>query len=207
MINSAHRGSRLAPSGMHTPLHCYCVALPPHAMLAHGLSGQTCLLSCAGTCFHMLQLLLDKMLAQCNTCTLCCRSISADTFYVAYSTAHQVVGVMAWPLDGDPNKSLALIAHPGKVVGMNLSHDGCKLVTAGADDGSIMIWQVLSPPQTLTITIATCTVIVLFTLSVTAPLHISSLAGSKRQKELLTGTFACWRFHQARYQSGCGSCR
>ncbi len=80
---------------------------------------------------------------------MCCRSISADTFYVAYSTAHQVVGVMAWPLDGDPNKSLALIAHPGNVAGMNLSHDGCKLVTAGADDGSIMIWQVLSPSQTL----------------------------------------------------------
>jgi WD40 repeat protein len=111
-----------------------------------------------------------------------CRSLSADTFYVAYSTAHQVVGVMAWPLDGDPNKSLALIAHPGNIAGMNLSHDGCKLVTAGADDGSIMIWQVLSPSQTLIITIATCTVIVPFTLSVTAPLHISSWLSSWQQK-------------------------
>ncbi len=100
---------------------------------------------------------------------MCCRSISTDTFYVAYSTAHQVVGVMAWPLDGDPNKSLALIAHPGKVAGMNLTHDGCKLVTAGADDGSIMIWQVLSLSQRLVITIATSTVTVVFTLSVTAP--------------------------------------
>ncbi len=49
---------------------------------------------------------------------------------------------MAWPLDGDPNKSLGLVAHPGRVVGMNLSHDGCKLVTAGGDDGSVMVWQV-----------------------------------------------------------------
>ena len=89
---------------------------------------------------------------------------------------------MAWPLDGDPNKSLALIAHPGAVAGMNLSHDGCKLVTAGADDGSIMIWQVLSPSQSLVITIATCTVIVLFTLSVTASLHISSWLSSWQQK-------------------------
>jgi len=98
-----------------------------------------------------------------------CRSLSADTFYVAYSTAHQVVGVMAWPLDGDPNKSMALIAHPGNIAGMNLSHDGCKLVTAGADDGSIMIWQVLPLSQTLVITIATSTVTVVFTLCVTAP--------------------------------------
>ena len=72
-----------------------------------------------------------------------CRSISSDAFYIAYSTAQQVIGVMAWPLDGDPNKSLGLMAHPGRIVGMSLSHDGCKLVTAGGDDGSIMVWQVL----------------------------------------------------------------
>lgn len=51
---------------------------------------------------------------------------------------------MAWPLNGDPAKSLGLIAHPGPVVGMNLSHDGCKLVTAGHNDGSVMVWQVLA---------------------------------------------------------------
>ncbi|KAL3138111.1 hypothetical protein ABBQ38_005341 [Trebouxia sp. C0009 RCD-2024] len=75
-----------------------------------------------------------------NSCRVF-RSISADTFYIAYSTAQQVVGVMAWPLNGDPAKSLGLIAHPGPVVGMNLSHDGCKLVTAGHNDGSVMVWQ------------------------------------------------------------------
>lgn len=71
------------------------------------------------------------------------RSILSDTFYIAYSTAQQVVGVMAWPLNGDPDTSLGLIAHPGPVVGMNLSHDGCKLITAGRNDGSVMVWQVL----------------------------------------------------------------
>ena len=71
-----------------------------------------------------------------------CRSSSSDSFYIAYSTAQHVVGVVAWPLTGDPSKSLGLVAHPGKVAGMNLTHDGCKLVTAGADDGSVMVWQV-----------------------------------------------------------------
>jgi len=54
------------------------------------------------------------------------------------------VGVIAWPLDGDPGKCLGVVAHPGGVVGMNLSHDGCKLVTAGGDDGCVMVWQVMS---------------------------------------------------------------
>ncbi len=159
---------------MHTLLHCQSTALLLHALLAHGMSGLTCLPCCASACFHMLHLLLDKTHAPCKIQTLYRRSISADTFYVAYSTAHQVVGVMAWPLDGDPNKSLALIAHPGKVAGMNLSHDGCKLVTAGADDGSIMIWQVLSPPQSRIIAIAASTVTVVFILSVAAP-HLGKL--------------------------------
>ena len=73
---------------------------------------------------------------------LTCRSMSSDTFYIAYSTAEHVVGVVAWPLTGDASKVLGLVAHPGKVAGMNLTHDGCKLVTAGADDGSVMVWQV-----------------------------------------------------------------
>lgn len=76
---------------------------------------------------------------------------------------------MAWPLDGNPSKSMGLIAHPGKVAGMNLTHDGCKMVTAGADDGSIMIWQVLPLSQKLVITFVASTVAVVFTLSVTAP--------------------------------------
>lgn len=74
----------------------------------------------------------------------CCRSVSSESFYVAYSTADQVVGLLAWPIDGDPSKTLGLIAHPGGVVGMGLSHDSCKLVTAGADDGSVMVWQVIA---------------------------------------------------------------
>lgn len=68
--------------------------------------------------------------------------MSTEAFYIAYSTADQVVGLLAWPLDGDPAKTLGLIAHPGPLVGMSLSHDSCKLVTAGAADGSVMVWQV-----------------------------------------------------------------
>lgn len=68
--------------------------------------------------------------------------MSTEAFYVAYSTAEQVVGLLSWPLDGNPQKTLGLIAHPGPIVGISLSHDSCKLVTAGGADGSVMVWQV-----------------------------------------------------------------
>lgn len=68
--------------------------------------------------------------------------MSTEAFYIAYSTADQVVSLLSWPLDGDPANTLELIAPPGPLVGMSLAHDSCKLVTAGAADGSVMVWQV-----------------------------------------------------------------
>lgn len=94
-----------------------------------------------------------------NPCQSVCRALASDSFYVAYSTADHVVGVMAWPLDGDPSKSLGLVAHPGRIAGMNLSHDGCKLVTAGVDDGSIMVWRVLSPSHQLLLVLSQLTLL------------------------------------------------
>jgi hypothetical protein len=51
--------------------------------------------------------------------------------WLAYSTAEQVVGLIVWPLDGDPQHSMGVIAHPGEVRGLALSFDGRKLVTLG----------------------------------------------------------------------------
>lgn len=51
--------------------------------------------------------------------------------WLAYCTPDRVVGLMSWPLDGDPSRSMGLIAHPGAVCGMAVSFDGRKLITAG----------------------------------------------------------------------------
>ncbi|KAJ9526919.1 hypothetical protein QJQ45_017710 [Haematococcus lacustris] len=58
-------------------------------------------------------------------------STSSDSAFLAYSTAERVVGLVAWPLDGDPARSLGLIAHPGQVLDIAISYDGRKLLTTG----------------------------------------------------------------------------
>ncbi|KAK9829874.1 hypothetical protein WJX72_008365 [[Myrmecia] bisecta] len=70
------------------------------------------------------------------------RSGVTDQPYVAYCTADRVVGLLAWPLDGDASRALGLIAHPRALAGMAVSHDGRKLLTAGRADGVINIWEV-----------------------------------------------------------------
>lgn len=60
-----------------------------------------------------------------------CRSVTDGGAWLAYSTAEQVVGLIVWPLDGDPQHSMGVIAHPGEVKGLALSFDGRKLVTLG----------------------------------------------------------------------------
>lgn len=59
------------------------------------------------------------------------RSVKDGRVWLAYSTGDQVVGLIVWPLDGDPKHSMGVIAHPGEVQGMALSFDGRKLVTFG----------------------------------------------------------------------------
>ncbi|KAL6765212.1 WD40-repeat-containing domain protein [Haematococcus lacustris] len=68
-------------------------------------------------------------------------STSSDSAFLAYSTAERVVGLVAWPLDGDPARSLGLIAHPGQVLDIAISYDGRKLLTTGAD-GILNMWDV-----------------------------------------------------------------
>lgn len=62
--------------------------------------------------------------------------------YVAYATAEKVVGVMKLPLDGNPHRSMGLIAHPGEVSMIAASHDGRYLVSAGGADMTVNLWEV-----------------------------------------------------------------
>ncbi|KAL1528602.1 hypothetical protein AB1Y20_009940 [Prymnesium parvum] len=64
-----------------------------------------------------------------------------DDRYIAYATHEKVVGIMKLPLDGNPNKAMGLIAHPGEVADLCSSWDGKWLVTAGGSDMSIHLWS------------------------------------------------------------------
>jgi len=62
--------------------------------------------------------------------------------YLAYSTCEKVVGLCKMPLDGNPNKAMGLIAHPGPISCIAVSHDSQTLVTAGGTDATVNLWQI-----------------------------------------------------------------
>jgi len=62
--------------------------------------------------------------------------------YLAYSTEDKVIGLVKYPLDGNPYKSMGLVAHPGEISGFAPSHDGRMLISAGGSDMSIHVWAV-----------------------------------------------------------------
>ena len=49
---------------------------------------------------------------------------------------------MELPLDGNPNKAMGLIAHPGEISDLATTWDGKWLITAGGFDHSIHLWKV-----------------------------------------------------------------
>ena len=62
--------------------------------------------------------------------------------FLIYSTKQKVIGLIKMPLDGNPNKTMGLIAHPGKVVDMCTTKDGRYLFTCGGDDLAINMWSI-----------------------------------------------------------------
>jgi WD40 repeat protein len=66
--------------------------------------------------------------------------------YLVYSTAKKVIGLIKLPLDGNPNKTMGLIAHPDEITDFCPSADGRFLFTCGGDDLSVKMWSIdLSP--------------------------------------------------------------
>eukprot|EP00743_Colponemidia_sp_Colp-15_P001768 GILK01001931.1.p1 GENE.GILK01001931.1~~GILK01001931.1.p1 ORF type:complete len:943 (-),score=124.32 GILK01001931.1:124-2952(-) len=62
--------------------------------------------------------------------------------YLAYATRDKVVGIIKLPLDGNPNKTMGLIAHPGEVAEIACSHDGRYMLTCGGADLCVNMWAV-----------------------------------------------------------------
>lgn len=62
---------------------------------------------------------------------------------VAFTTADKV-GLLLLPVDGNPNNSMAVIAHPSTcgVTNMAVSHDGRYVFTAGGASKTIHAWEV-----------------------------------------------------------------
>lgn len=65
---------------------------------------------------------------------------SSFPWYLAYMTEERVVGLCKLPLDGNPNKTMGLIAHPRNVTALCVSNDGQYLFTSGGEDLTVNQW-------------------------------------------------------------------
>ncbi|EAS05799.2 WD-40 protein, putative (macronuclear) [Tetrahymena thermophila SB210] len=62
--------------------------------------------------------------------------------YLAYSTKEKVVGIIKLPLEGNPNQTMGLIAHPDKITSISCSNDGKHFFSSGSDDYCVNVWSV-----------------------------------------------------------------
>ncbi|OQR88865.1 hypothetical protein THRCLA_10058 [Thraustotheca clavata] len=62
--------------------------------------------------------------------------------YCAYSTHEKIVGLIKLPFDGNPHKSMGLIAHSGRISNVAVTCDGRYFITAGGKDMIVNMWEV-----------------------------------------------------------------
>ncbi|KAI8804403.1 WD40-repeat-containing domain protein [Cladochytrium replicatum] len=60
--------------------------------------------------------------------------------YLVYSTEEKVAGIISLPLDGNPRRSMGLIAHPGKISNLCVTYDNQYVLSAGGIDGAVHMW-------------------------------------------------------------------
>ncbi|EDV24111.1 uncharacterized protein TRIADDRAFT_57268 [Trichoplax adhaerens] len=60
--------------------------------------------------------------------------------YLAFIT-NDKVGLQILPIDGNPHRTMALMAHPGRVTNMACSYDGQHIFTSGGSDSTVFMWK------------------------------------------------------------------
>ena len=94
---------------------------------------QTCLGPTYGGHLNKLKLLTRKKFQP---------SASVEDYYLAYSTSEKIVGLLKLPVDGNPNKSMGMIAHPDKVTDIDISGDNKFMFTCGGLDLCMNMWYI-----------------------------------------------------------------
>lgn len=83
-------------------------------------------------------------IAENEPITMMCHVHRKNENAVAFSHK-KVIGLQHLPIDGNPNKYLAMVGHPRKILFMKVSHCHKYLFTIGADDPSVYIWKIKIP--------------------------------------------------------------
>lgn len=57
-----------------------------------------------------------------------------------FTTGQRILGVGHFPLDGNPAQTMGVVAHPGEITRVAVSHDGVYVFSAGGSDLSVNMW-------------------------------------------------------------------
>eukprot|EP00599_Poterioochromonas_sp_BG-1_P007632 CAMPEP_0173138452 /NCGR_PEP_ID=MMETSP1105-20130129/3699_1 /TAXON_ID=2985 /ORGANISM="Ochromonas sp., Strain BG-1" /LENGTH=858 /DNA_ID=CAMNT_0014051051 /DNA_START=306 /DNA_END=2882 /DNA_ORIENTATION=- len=67
-----------------------------------------------------------------------------------FSTHHRIIGVGHFPLDGNPEKTMGIVAHPGEITSIAVSFDGKFVFSAGGSDLTVNMWNLFEEYPDLT---------------------------------------------------------
>lgn len=80
-------------------------------------------------------------IAENEPITMMCHVHRKKENAIAFSNKN-IIGLQHLPIDGNPNKYLAMVGHPRKIRFMKVSHCNKYLFTIGEDDPSVYIWKI-----------------------------------------------------------------
>jgi len=66
--------------------------------------------------------------------------------FMLYATHEKVLGLVQLPLDGNPNKCMGLIAHPGQIPAISVDYQGQYAFTCGGSDLTVNQWLIDPQP-------------------------------------------------------------
>eukprot|EP00929_Paragymnodinium_shiwhaense_P051431 TRINITY_DN25883_c0_g1_i1.p1 TRINITY_DN25883_c0_g1~~TRINITY_DN25883_c0_g1_i1.p1 ORF type:complete len:959 (-),score=271.03 TRINITY_DN25883_c0_g1_i1:60-2936(-) len=66
--------------------------------------------------------------------------------FMLYATHEKVLGLVQLPLDGNPNKCMGLIAHPGQIASISVDYQGQYAFTCGGGDLTVNQWLIDPQP-------------------------------------------------------------
>merc|ERR1712054_609349 len=66
--------------------------------------------------------------------------------FMPYATHEKVLGLVQLPLDGNPNKCMGLIAHPGQIASISVDFEGKYAFTCGGNDLTVNQWLIDPQP-------------------------------------------------------------
>jgi WD40 repeat protein/Ca2+-binding EF-hand superfamily protein len=74
------------------------------------------------------------------------RDKDGEEQFMLYATYEKVLGLVQLPLDGNPNKCMGLIAHPGQISAISVAFQGQYAFTCGGNDLTVNQWLIDPQP-------------------------------------------------------------